>query len=494
MGAVESPPQGRNLSLEEANKLLSVASTSVGNEFFAAMAKALSELLGVRWVLVSKVHRENSTRAYAEVVWDDGIREPFDYDLPGSPCENILTQSACAYPEDLQNLFPADQLLADMGAHAYVGVPVCSSAGKVLGLLAVLHDKPLEDTQMAMDAIGLFAGRTGAELERIATASDNERLGRIVEESLSEAFIFSADTFKFELVNKGARRNLGYSIEELRSLTPWDIKPEYSELQFKDFVAPLLKGETSQLQFETVHLRKDGSTYNVSVQLQYFPKPDHVFFASISDTTAQREAAERESLLVREVNHRSKNLLALVQIIARQTASRHPQDYVDALEHRIKALAANQDVLVHNHWTDIPFRDLLRSQLAHFEGFFGDRIILEGPDLFIKSTPAQAFGMAIHELATNAAKYGALSNDTGKVEISWSLSDEQDAQQRVLFEWREHDGPSVEKPQGNGFGTVIIERQMKGLLEAQVEVDFSPAGLCYRVDAPAERVVDRAHG
>lgn len=490
MPAIAAKLSSKSLKIEDAYELLSIASRSVGNDFFAAMAQALAEQLNVRWVLVSKICRENSMKASAVMMWDGELQDPFDYDLVGSPCENIFTQGACAYPDRLQEHFPADDLLSKMGAHAYVGVPVCSSTGKVLGLLAVLNDTRITNIETALEAIELFAGRTGAELERIASTTDNERLGRIVEESLSEAFIFSAATFRFELANRGARDNLDYSMEELRLLTPWDVKPEYTEEIFREFVAPLMAGKITQLHFDTVHLRKDGTTYDVSVQLQYFPKPDHVFFASITDTTAQNQAAEREQILLREVNHRSKNLLALVQVIARQTAARHPEDYVEALESRIGALAANQDILVHNHWTEIPLDELIRSQLAHFDGLFGERIFFNGPKLFVKSTPAQAIGMAVHELATNAAKYGALSNQTGEISISWSLSEGPVPKQTVSFEWKETGGPPVKRAVSKGFGTAILERQMIGLLGAKVEVVLRRRGLHYRAIAPADRVIE----
>jgi PAS domain S-box-containing protein len=118
----------------------------------------------------------------------------------------------------------------------------------------------------------------------------SERLGRIVEEAASEVYVFSADDFRFRLVNKGARENLGYSIEELAGLTPWDLKPHIDRDEFLDMVRPLQAGETGRLDFDTVHRRKDGTDYNVAVKLQLFDDGgEAVFYAAIQDTTEHRK-------------------------------------------------------------------------------------------------------------------------------------------------------------------------------------------------------------
>jgi PAS domain S-box-containing protein len=118
----------------------------------------------------------------------------------------------------------------------------------------------------------------------------SERLGRIVEEAASEVYVFSADDFRFLLVNKGARENLGYSIEELSRLTPWDLKPNIDRESFLSLVEPLQTGKISRLDFDTVHRRKDGTHYNVAVKLQLFADGDDaVFYAAIQDTTEHRK-------------------------------------------------------------------------------------------------------------------------------------------------------------------------------------------------------------
>ncbi|WP_340588757.1 HWE histidine kinase domain-containing protein [Erythrobacter alti] len=469
-----------------------MASTSkvVGDAFFTEMARFLAQSFGIRWVFVSSLDPQDSSRALTVSVWDGEPRDNLSYELKGSPCENILSQGSCQFPSDIQAKFPQDRLLVDMGAHSYVGTPLRNSSGDVIGLIAVLDDKPIADCVEIGAAIDLLAGRAGAELDRLLTVSANERLGRIVEASVSEAFVFSGENFRFELVNRGARTNLGYTLQELKVLTPWDLKPEYTEEQFRDFVIPLQRGEVPELSFETVHQRKDGTHYDVEVCLQFFKAPDNAFFASINDITARKQAEEREKLLVREVNHRAKNLLSLVQVIARQTASRDPKHFVKTLEQRISALAATQNILVDRFWRKIPMDDLVRSHLAHFEDLLGSRIKLAGDAVAVSAEAAQVLGMALHELATNAAKYGALSEEGGTVHIGWSATGE-DGDAKFVLEWRESDGPAVHEPAETGFGTIVLDRQPRSALQADVTLDYAKTGLCYRLEAPAERVLDK---
>jgi two-component sensor histidine kinase len=122
---------------------------------------------------------------------------------------------------------------------------------------------------------------------------------------------------------------------------------------------------------------------------------------------------------MREMSHRAKNMLGLVQAIARQTATRTPEDFIERFSERIQALSANQELLVRGEWKGVETEDLVRAQLSHFADLIGSRISAQGPKLRVRAAGAQAIGLALHELATNAGKYGALSTDTGRVDIRW---------------------------------------------------------------------------
>jgi two-component sensor histidine kinase len=132
----------------------------------------------------------------------------------------------------------------------------------------------------------------------------------------------------------------------------------------------------------------------------------------VQDITERKEREERQHLLVREVNHRTKNMLSVVHAIANQTATATADDFVERFSERIKALAASQDLLVSSDWQGVEIKDLVRAQLAPFASLIG-HIAMYGPKLRLNAATAQAIGLALHELATNAVKYGALSMDTG---------------------------------------------------------------------------------
>lgn len=276
---------------ELAQQKLAECSRVVGEAFFPCMVRALAEALSVRWVLLCALHPVNRGKARTVAVWDDGPGANFEYDLEDTPCANIVASGTCAYAHGIAQLFPEDITLQEMGAESYAGAPLRSASGEVLGLLAVLDTKPLEDAQLAAEMVEVFAARAAAEIERVAAESINERLGRVVEDSVSEVYVFNADTYKFELVNRGARENLGYSMDELRELTPWDLKPEIPAEAFVQMVEPLRNGTQRYLEFETVHRRKDGTNYDVSVRLQLLSGLDNVFYAAIEDTTSRNEAS-----------------------------------------------------------------------------------------------------------------------------------------------------------------------------------------------------------
>src|SRR5262249_28228332 len=151
---------------------------------------------------------------------------------------------------------------------------------------------------------------------------------------------------------------------------------------------------------------------------------------------------EREHLLMRESTHRAKNLIGVIDAIAHQTVTKHPEDFIERFSDRMKSLSANQDLLLRNEWKGVEIEALVHAQLAHFSSLVGPRISVDGPRLLVKGNVAQAIGLGLHELATNAAKYGALSTDRGRVAIRWGIDGE-----IFTMSWKEREGPPVSAPQ-----------------------------------------------
>lgn len=211
---------------------------------------------------------------------------------------------------------------------------------------------------------------------------------------------------------------------------------------------------------------------------------------ALMEAARLREQAEQQILLLmREVNHRSKNMLAVVQAIARQMPSNDPKQFVRQFSDRIVGLAASQDLLIESNWQGVRVADLVRSQLALFRELIGTRIEISGPPVRLQPPAAQAIGMALHELATNASKYGALSDENGQVAVSWKQFGAGEEQQFVL-EWREKDGPPVKPPARHGFGHTIMVAMVEKSLDAKVEVDYAENGLVWTVHAPGRCTYD----
>jgi PAS domain S-box-containing protein len=211
----------------------------------------------------------------------------------------------------------------------------------------------------------------------------------------------------------------------------------------------------------------------------------------VFDITDRKRAEEQIRLLLSEVNHRSKNMLSVVSAIAQQTIAPDQKEFVRRFSDRIQALAASHDLLAKSQWQSIAAYDLVCAQLAHFKDLMEKRIVITGPPLDLSVAGAQCIGMVLHELATNAAKHGALSDQHGRVEIAWQVTNGV-GDEHFTMSWIEHGGPPVAAPTDRGFGSTVIKSMAELSLEGAVQLDFAPSGLIWRLTCPAIRVVNPA--
>ncbi len=206
------------------------------------------------------------------------------------------------------------------------------------------------------------------------------------------------------------------------------------------------------------------------------------------DITSRKAGEAHLRNLMRELTHRSKNLLAVIQAMARQTA-RHAGNidgFLDQFNARLQALAASHDLLVQESWYGASLSELVHSQLGHHFDREGSQVSADGPFVLLKPEAAQSLGLALHELATNAAKYGALSTPLGRVAVNWRrVTSDTGA---VELTWRESGGPPVKPPQRRGFGSLVIERNLSRSLDADVDLAFAPEGLRCRMLIPASNL------
>jgi PAS domain S-box-containing protein len=205
----------------------------------------------------------------------------------------------------------------------------------------------------------------------------------------------------------------------------------------------------------------------------------------VRDITDRKRAEEHLYLLMHEVNHRSRNMLAVVHSIARQTAASNMEEFIEHFSERIQALSANQDVLIKNDWRGADVEELVRAHLAPFGDLIDGRIQVQGPHLRVAPSAAQSIGLAIHELATNASKYGSLSGDQGCVVISWQLDGDE-----FTINWAEYGGPCVKPPTRKGFGNIVTCQIAKASVEGHVELDYRSTGLIWSLKCPASKALD----
>jgi PAS domain S-box-containing protein len=202
------------------------------------------------------------------------------------------------------------------------------------------------------------------------------------------------------------------------------------------------------------------------------------------DITDRKEAEEQQNLLAREVDHRAKNTLAVVQSILRLSRAENVEDYISSVEGRVHALSRAHNLLSQSRWLGVSLHGLFDEELAPYRA--AEKITLNGPDVALRSAAAQSLALAIHELSTNAAKYGALSSLDGRLAVGWSLADG-----KLIIDWQELDGPPVAPPEKRGFGTNILLGSVEKQLSGIVTMDWNPSGLACRVSIPAEASIER---
>ena len=196
----------------------------------------------------------------------------------------------------------------------------------------------------------------------------------------------------------------------------------------------------------------------------------------LMDITALKKADEEQRTLIDELNHRVKNTLATVQSISLHTYKSSPETFIERFEERLIALSKAHDLLTRRRWSGVGLGELLEQEFAAYADPAEGRILMSGPEMTLNARTGLALGMAIHELVTNAAKYGALSTESGAVRLGWTTSN--DGGDRCLrLHWTETGGPLVEQPRRRGFGRRLIERTIQKDLRGELALKFEPSGL-----------------
>jgi len=263
--------------------------------------------------------------------------------------------------------------------------------------------------------------------------------------------------------------------------------PEDQDLVLKTIEDAIRAKSTFQLEHRV--RRVDGSSgWTFSRAVPLLDKAGEItgWFGAASDITARKQGEEHLKLMVDELNHRVKNMLATVQSIAAQTFRGGTQEEARAaFEARLFALSHAHQLLTREHWEGVDLSELALQILEPFKSRSGeaDRFSVSGTDIRLKPKLALSLGMAFHELAGNAAKYGALSNSAGRVSLAWQRRPED----RLRLVWRERDGPRVHRPTRRGFGSRLIERGLANDLGGTVRLDYDPRGVVCVIEMPIPR-------
>lgn len=211
------------------------------------------------------------------------------------------------------------------------------------------------------------------------------------------------------------------------------------------------------------------------------------------DVTVQHHSEQRIELLMHELNHRSKNTLAVIQALIRRTVPDPKADYVSVLDKRLISVAKSQDILVKGEWAAMTVHDLILSQTAVAGDLLGSRIILQGdPSLRLKENMAEIIGLPLHELTTNAVKYGALSNLEGVVTISWDIETTETGK-IFHMDWQEAHGPDVHVPDHTGFGSILIARHPANAKGVKISYTFPEGGVKWALSVPADIMLQTPH-
>lgn len=240
-------------------------------------------------------------------------------------------------------------------------------------------------------------------------------------------------------------------------------------------------GEGEQRRWYDLHvepnLQADGSVSGITC-------------ASI-DVTDRKRNEEHMRLVMRELTHRTKNLLAVVIAIARQTSTQATSvdTFLPALIGRLHALSAAQDLIVADDWAGVGIYDLVTVLIGQYATANSSRVVVEGPDVLLSPEASQNLGLAVHELASNAQRYGALANGTGTVTVRWSETFDDSGRPTLALEWVEKGGPPVSEPTTRGFGMMVIERNLTRALGAEVDLRFDSEGFSARMSIPTGGVI-----
>jgi PAS domain S-box-containing protein len=347
------------------------------------------------------------------------------------------------------------------------------------------------------DSEGRVAGasKIARDITDLKKAGEAQRRLAAIVESSDDAIVSMSVKGIIKTWNSGAERLLGYSAEEVIGKPITILIPRERQGEETDILARVSRGERIK-GYETVRQRKDGSLVEISLAVSPIKngRGRVIGVSKIArDITERRRAEEQHRLLMREMNHRIGNLFALAGAVTTLSTrfAATPRDLADAVQARLTALArAHSLTLAHSSGGErcdqlTTLQNLIETITAPYLEQDRAAVTINGPGVPVCGKPAMSMALLLHEIATNAAKYGALSSPTGQVDISWSVQSEE-----LLLTWRERGGPPVNgRPEHEGFGSFLARLTATGQLGGKVSYDWNREGLTFYLSAPLARLL-----
>ncbi|MEW4456668.1 PAS domain-containing protein [Roseibium algicola] len=348
--------------------------------------------------------------------------------------------------------------------------PTRDSSGEIDGVLCTAID---------MTEKNLYEIRLASLASQLAEA--NRRFEKALDGSLTTVFEQDLDLKYIHVVNPSP----GFKPDFFIGKSDDELFPEEDQLKLIPVKKKVLEtGESAVIEFD-MDMNGVNRSYNMRMEPSRDKEGRITGLIGISiDLTHKRENERQMHLVMRELTHRSKNLLAVIQAMARQTAARsdNTEEFVESFAARLQAMAASHDLLVSQSWYGADLKELVLAHLAQSIDPGSPQIEIEGDPHSITADAAQNLGLALHELTTNAAKYGALSVLGGKLSVSWTTVDG-----RIRLVWKESGGPEVVPPRRNGFGRMLLERLVGPALDGDVSIDFAPEGVSCVIEFPVRK-------
>jgi two-component sensor histidine kinase len=450
-----------------------------GDEQFGHLTELVRMMLGVPVAIVSIVDEHRQVFA-----GHSGLPEPW-----ASLGETPITHSFCQHVVDRGEAFSVSDAHAeplvrhnlaiqDLGVVAYLGVPIHLPGGELIGALAAIDTKPRrwsDHDARLLESVAVIVDkeiRVGASERRFRTLFEEMREGFYVGDVIRGADGTVVD-FRFDEVNPAFGRLTGLKALSRSGALLSEIAPDAGGEMLPVFTAVL------ENRLPVVHVSRSTLNQGRWFETRMTPLKGDRLVGFFSDVTDRRNREELQDFLNQEMSHRLKNTLMMVQALAMQTlrtvTEREP---VEALEKRINALSSAHDILFEKNWEGASVEDVSRASLGRL--CMDGRVDLDGPDVALGPKVTLSLSLLLHELVTNAIKYGALSNGDGRVQLRWSLDAE-----RLHMSWEEGGGPLVSEPTRKGFGSKLIRM---GLGSGDVRTEYRPQGFFLELSTPASHL------